>query len=1170
MSAQPAPPPSKQSSPLPASQPTPPPAGEPQAAQIQAKPPPASAEMEKYFAELQKGLEKTLDMANAARRMGFDPERFVEITPAADVAARVEGLVGPKGVAQIIRQFESSGRSRELVAHDVLLAILRGELIKGDQASLIDQGVRTAVSILTEGVLVAPTEGIAHIKLKKNPDGSECLAIYFAGPIRSAGGTVAALSVVMADVARRHFKIGDYRPTEDEVERYVEEVLLYDERCAHLQYKPTEDELRYIVRHCPVCVEGEPTEEVEVSVHRDLPRVETNRVRGGIALVLCEGIAQKAAKVLKYTQKINLDWTFLESLAKGVKKSQGQFELKPDPKFLEELVAGRPIFSYPMKPGGFRLRYGRTRASGIAGKAIHPASMYILDSFPAIGTQLKIERPGKGTVVSPCDSILGPVVKLADGSVVEVTSSKQAQALVPQVVEILFLGDLLVPYGDFLKANHPLVPSGMVEEWWEQLAVAKSIKFRHDISASEAFKLSREHGIPLHPRHTFFWHDLSAEQLQQLAEWLASGKLHYEWFHLKSLSLESAPAKRVLELLCIPHLVAEGHIIIGGEHAVSLLLSLGLLDEPKHTLGMARFRTVFDLSKTSLDNVNALSGISIFAKSPVYVGTRMGRPEKSRERKMEPPTHVLFPLGHLSKNRSVVRQYDRARTDESKEGRGLSLEVARLKCKTCGTLSLGLNCPACGGECMWQKVCSNCGALSQSDECHSCHGRARQWEVRNVDLVRVMESAKRTLGWSSLPDLKGVQGLISAYKIPERLEKGFIRAKHGVTIFRDTTCRHDSTNMPLTHFTPREVRVSVERLRALGYTHDIHGKPLAGADQLLALRVQDVILSDDAAAFFLKVAAYIDEMLVTLYQMKPYYKLKNQDDLIGQLAVGLSPHTSAGCLCRIIGFTHAHVGFAHPYFHCAKRRNTDGDEDSLMLLADALINFSRRFVPATRGGTMDSPLVLTTRLDPTEVDDEVHSMEATLQYPAEFYVAAARFASPSEVKVPIVKNLLGKPAQYETLGFTHSVSAIDEGPLSTSYVSLEKSMVTKVKVEFALEDKLRCVDAADVAKRVLLSHFLPDMYGNLRSFSKQTFRCGDCNTKYRRVPLVGHCTKCNGKLLLTIYKGGIEKYLKPSLELVERYHLPPYMKQRIELIQKDIDSVFVDEKSVQKGLADFM
>ena len=69
-----------------------------------------------------------------------------------------------------------------------------------------------------------------------------------------------------------------------------------------------------------------------------------------------------------------------------------------------------------------------------------------------------------------------------------------------------------------------------------------------------------------------------------------------------------------------------------------------------------------------------------------------------------------------------------------------------------------------------------------------------------------------------------------------------------------------------------------------------------------------------------------------------------------------------------------------------------------------------------------------------------------------------------------------------------------------------------------------------MALRVLLSHFFPDMYGNLRSFSRQMFRCTDCNTKYRRVPLVGHCNKCNGKLQLTIYKGGIEKYLQPSLE----------------------------------------
>ncbi|MBI5636167.1 hypothetical protein HY993_04360, partial [Candidatus Micrarchaeota archaeon] len=103
-------------------------------------------------------------------------------------------------------------------------------------------------------------------------------------------------------------------------------------------------------------------------------------------------------------------------------------------------------------------------------------------------------------------------------------------------------------------------------------------------------------------------------------------------------------------------------------------------------------------------------------------------------------------------------------------------------------------------------------------------------------------------------------------------------------------------------------------------------------------------------------------------------------------------------------------------------------------------------------------------------------------------------------------------------------------------------------------------------------HFLPDLYGNLRSFGRQTFRCVDCNAKYRRVPLIGKCRKCNGgKLLLTINKGGIEKYLNLSNQLVKRFNLPTYMAQRLLLIEQEINSVFAEEKEEQKqvSLADY-
>src|SRR3989304_5792516 len=50
------------------------------------------------------------------------------------------------------------------------------------------------------------------------------------------------------------------------------------------QYLPSSEEIEAAVRGCPVGIDGEGTEDAEVSGHRDLPRVETNRLRGGACL----------------------------------------------------------------------------------------------------------------------------------------------------------------------------------------------------------------------------------------------------------------------------------------------------------------------------------------------------------------------------------------------------------------------------------------------------------------------------------------------------------------------------------------------------------------------------------------------------------------------------------------------------------------------------------------------------------------------------------------------------------------------------------------------------------------------------------------------------------------------------------------------------------------------
>ena len=220
--------------------------------------------------------------------------------------------------------------------------------------------------------------------------------------------------------------LAPYKPRPEEVERYVEEIALY-KTLQHLQYTPTDDEIRLIVRNLPVCVDGEQTEDEEVQGYRNLERVATNKVRGGIALVIAEGIILKAPKVKKYVDKLKFDgWEFLDKIIAGSKPAdEGDEEkIKPKDKFLVDLIAGRPVFGHPSRPGGFRLRYGRSRNTGFAAAGVHPASMTIMDDFIATGTQLKVERPGKAAAMVPVDSIDGPTVKLFNGDVVYVPDVK--------------------------------------------------------------------------------------------------------------------------------------------------------------------------------------------------------------------------------------------------------------------------------------------------------------------------------------------------------------------------------------------------------------------------------------------------------------------------------------------------------------------------------------------------------------------------------------------------------------------------------------------------------------------------------------------------------------------------------------------------------------------------
>ena len=276
-----------------------------------------------YFDRLEKETNHLYDIANEARSKGLDVETETEVPLAKDLAERVEGLVGPEGVAQRIKELETD-MDRESVAFEIAAEIasgkfnLTGEKADWNEEQRCDQGLRTALAILTEGVVAAPLEGISDVKIKDNFDGTKYIGVYFAGPIRSAGGTAAALAVLLGDKIRQAIGIEAFKPIDDEIERYVEEVELYESEVTNLQYSPTPEEVRFAANHIPVEVSGEQTDQVEVS-HRDLERVETNNIRGGALLAMVEGVIQKSKKIHKISKKLGLDWEWLSEYSKPKK-----------------------------------------------------------------------------------------------------------------------------------------------------------------------------------------------------------------------------------------------------------------------------------------------------------------------------------------------------------------------------------------------------------------------------------------------------------------------------------------------------------------------------------------------------------------------------------------------------------------------------------------------------------------------------------------------------------------------------------------------------------------------------------------------------------------------------------------------------------------------------------
>lgn len=1155
--------------------------------------------IEAYQNTIKKTLAEQYSFVSALKVKGIDPSTTIESPLALDLADRVAKLLEIP-IADRLRELLHQPNARtELVALTLATEVASGKYPLPPGQTKGEAAIRIGLAIVTDGVTVAPIQGVSAVRTKQNQNGIEYLSVEFAGPIRSAGGTESALTLVIADQVRRTLGLEKYNANAfgDEPGRFIEELRIYERDVGNFQYKITDQDVRKAIENLPVEIDGVWTDNYEVVVHRDMPRISTNKVRGGALRVLNDGVVGKSKKLSKLLGELKIDgWEWLAQLSGG--KQQGSDETKASSSHFDEVISGRPVLSMPGRSGGFRLRYGRAFNTGLHGVGIHPSVASILNYPVVVGTQIKVDMPGKAASIAFVDTLETPIVRLKDGSVVRIKDVEHAQSLASMLDSILYLGDILISYGDFLENNMKLVPSAYVEEWWildfkeafdhrysnfqnaesdlgigeDRLKELFAKPLRVFPTFREAERISRVTGVPLHPHHLYYWDQLSPKEVLAIrgAMIVTRKEIPHDPFPIEIRIPKEY--KIILEKLGVEHSpIGEDQFIVTGEAATVLAVCLGIEKEleEKETQEQKQEennnhndnnRTKEEEAPIPAENwtdalqlVSSLCELEIKAKSSAFIGVRVGRPEKAMERKMRPPVQGLFPVGKsIGMSRDIYSASERTPS--------INLELANIECPQCGSRLASSKCPLCNVETQLYKACVQCGRKSHDSsitKCPACGGQIKLSSVVAFPLKEELHKASLRLDYVPQKPLKGVLGLTNEQKIPESLEKVLLRQKYDLSVYRDGTIRYDATNVPLTHFRPNQIQTSIARLKELGYTHDVYGEPLKQDDQVLELSMQDIIIPYEAGNLFVSISKFVDDLLVRHYGSTPYYNIGTAQDLIGHLVLGLAPHTSVGIVGRVIGYTSAQACFATPYWHSAKRRDCDGDGDSIILLMDVLLNFSKKFLPSIIGGLMDAPLLIQPTILPTEVQRQAHHMDVCASYPLKFYEATLRKENPASITkdMDVIQDRLKTEKQYCGFGFTHDTSTITIKQSRSSYSTLV-TLQEKLDRQIELAQKIRAVNPDEVVKSVLRTHLLPDIIGNTKAFTSQTFRCKSCGAKYRRMPMKGTCLSCDGPLQPSVTRGSVEKYLQLGLRLSEKYNVGDYLRSRFVLAAEELATLF--------------
>src|SRR5271157_1106046 len=152
---------------------------------------PFPTKMSAYYMDILSQYEAAHHTASLARAKGIDPIEVIESRTVCDLADRVNQMLHLdqfEGVVDRLRELLKT-TSKERAALTISQEIALGKFGALERHEALNYGVRAGLAVMTDGVTVAPLEGISGVTIKQNDDNSDYASVSYAGPMRSAGGT---------------------------------------------------------------------------------------------------------------------------------------------------------------------------------------------------------------------------------------------------------------------------------------------------------------------------------------------------------------------------------------------------------------------------------------------------------------------------------------------------------------------------------------------------------------------------------------------------------------------------------------------------------------------------------------------------------------------------------------------------------------------------------------------------------------------------------------------------------------------------------------------------------------------------------------------------------------------------------------------------------------------